>query len=318
MESSLLKTAGEIAGIAGLVLGVFFLILQAMLKKNIFPKLAQKRAHNNFFKMMLFAVVLALFGIIAWFTEFIRTPDLAKFQKNTYSTDGSIISKKDADKIAEIDRGSTSRSAANKPIPDNGRITAKKNTDKIAPVDRGSTSQSAANEPIPDNGAITAKKDTDEIAMIDRDLTSQNDDYEPNPDDVSITAEKDNDRIFMIDRGLTSRSADYEPTPDDRNTFNLPNQIEKVFIIMQNPGPLVDGSSEFYYITDPNGLLAKFAEAVAYAKKHGKRLIIAASDSKGIAWYQKEIKYNGKLLREVFYRNPEETKNSIGAELPLN
>ena len=102
------------------------------------------------------------------------------------------------------------------------------------------------------------------------------------------------------------------------NFLYVPDEVKKVWIIMQDYGPLVDGSSEFYEFTDRNGLIGNFEKYVDYARKNNKRLLITASDANESSWrYQKEIKYLGVKLKEALYRSPDQKKNFFGVEVPL-
>lgn len=66
MEAGLLKTLGQIAGIGGISLGVFFLLFRDLIRKKIFPQLPEPDA----FKLLVLISVLvwsvALAGIGAW------------------------------------------------------------------------------------------------------------------------------------------------------------------------------------------------------------------------------------------------------------
>lgn len=102
------------------------------------------------------------------------------------------------------------------------------------------------------------------------------------------------------------------------NYLYVPSKITKVWIIMQNHGPLIDGSSNFYEFTDRRGLIANFDKYLYYARKNNKRLVITASNSDESAWYQENIKYKGSRLNEVLYRSPDQQRNFFGVEVPLD
>ena len=101
------------------------------------------------------------------------------------------------------------------------------------------------------------------------------------------------------------------------NYLEVPSKVTMVWIIMQNQGPLVDGSSEFYEFTNRQGLIANFDSYLDYARKNNKRLFITASDSDESVWYHNNIKYKGSRLKQDLYRSPDQHKNFFGAEVPL-
>jgi len=66
METELLKTVGQIAGIGGIALGVFLLLYRDIIRKKIFPTLTKQQ---RFQLLMLISVLVwsvALAGIGAW------------------------------------------------------------------------------------------------------------------------------------------------------------------------------------------------------------------------------------------------------------
>ena len=46
METEILKTVGQVAGIGGIALGVFLLLFRDIIRKNIFPKLPAAEAYR--------------------------------------------------------------------------------------------------------------------------------------------------------------------------------------------------------------------------------------------------------------------------------
>jgi len=110
MSANLLKTLGEIAGIGGITLGIFFLVLRGIIKKDIFPQLAKNQAFKILSKMITFAFVLAVLGIGSWlFSDFFKTSNqtqLAKEFSKVIIEDGKIIAEKEDGKIIALDRGS--------------------------------------------------------------------------------------------------------------------------------------------------------------------------------------------------------------------
>lgn len=66
MEISLLKTLGQVAGIGGISLGVFFLLLRYFIHKNIFPKLSNERAYRLLRQFQYSVFVIAATGMVLW------------------------------------------------------------------------------------------------------------------------------------------------------------------------------------------------------------------------------------------------------------
>lgn len=67
MDIEILKTVGQIAGIGGLSLGIFFLLFKELIRKNIFPKLETDHAYKL---IRLFSILIwsaAIVGLICWF-----------------------------------------------------------------------------------------------------------------------------------------------------------------------------------------------------------------------------------------------------------
>ena len=66
MDSSLLKTVGQTAGIGGLALGVFLIIFREVIRKNIFPHLAQIHGYRIIRMIVVATFLIASMGIAAW------------------------------------------------------------------------------------------------------------------------------------------------------------------------------------------------------------------------------------------------------------
>lgn len=62
----ILKIMGQIAGIGGLVVGVFLLLSKDIIHKKIFPKLPKKKAYELLRLIVILAWLLAIFGIGCW------------------------------------------------------------------------------------------------------------------------------------------------------------------------------------------------------------------------------------------------------------
>lgn len=67
MDIEILKTVGQIAGIGGLSIGMFFLLFKELIRKNIFPKLEKAHAYKliRLFSILIWSAAIA--GLICWF-----------------------------------------------------------------------------------------------------------------------------------------------------------------------------------------------------------------------------------------------------------
>src|ERR1700677_1018778 len=66
MDNALIETFAKAAAIGGLALGVFLLICQNIIRKNIFPKLASQNAYRLIRLMLVLTFLISAFGIGAW------------------------------------------------------------------------------------------------------------------------------------------------------------------------------------------------------------------------------------------------------------
>ena len=66
METELLKTLGQIAGIGGIALGVFLLLFRDLIRKKIFPTLTKDQAFRLLRLIAILIWSVALAGIGAW------------------------------------------------------------------------------------------------------------------------------------------------------------------------------------------------------------------------------------------------------------
>jgi len=66
MDSSIIKIAGQIAGIGGIALIVFLWIFRDIIRKNIFSKLTRQHSYQIFRLIIIITGLIALAGIAAW------------------------------------------------------------------------------------------------------------------------------------------------------------------------------------------------------------------------------------------------------------
>lgn len=66
METKLLSTLAQIAGIGGIALGVFLLIFRDVIRKRIFPTLTRQQAYRLLVLALVLSWSVAIAGIVAW------------------------------------------------------------------------------------------------------------------------------------------------------------------------------------------------------------------------------------------------------------
>lgn len=66
MDTELLKTVGQIAGIGGIALGVFLLLFRELIRKSILPRLPAREASRFLTLIAVLVWSVALAGIGAW------------------------------------------------------------------------------------------------------------------------------------------------------------------------------------------------------------------------------------------------------------
>jgi hypothetical protein len=66
MDTELLKTVGQIAGIGGIALGVFLILFRELIRKSIFPRLSAQQASRLLTLIAVLVWSAALAGIGAW------------------------------------------------------------------------------------------------------------------------------------------------------------------------------------------------------------------------------------------------------------
>jgi hypothetical protein len=66
MDAGLLKTLGQLLGIGGLALGVFFFLFREVIRKSIFPTLKKDDAYRLLRLITVLIWSVAVIGIAAW------------------------------------------------------------------------------------------------------------------------------------------------------------------------------------------------------------------------------------------------------------
>jgi hypothetical protein len=77
METQLLQELAKIAGIGGIALGVFVLLFEQVIRKNIFPMLSDDHASGLIRQFMYLTFGVAVVGIAAWTLVAVRGPQVA-------------------------------------------------------------------------------------------------------------------------------------------------------------------------------------------------------------------------------------------------
>lgn len=67
MEASqLLLTVGQVAGIGGVALGVLLLVFRDVVRRNIFPRLAQNQAYRVITLVVILTFAISALGLVVW------------------------------------------------------------------------------------------------------------------------------------------------------------------------------------------------------------------------------------------------------------
>jgi hypothetical protein len=66
MDTELLKTLGQVLGIGGLALGIFFLLFRELIRKSIFPMLKKDDAYRLLRLITVLIWSVAVIGVAAW------------------------------------------------------------------------------------------------------------------------------------------------------------------------------------------------------------------------------------------------------------
>jgi hypothetical protein len=66
IDSEILKTVGQVAGIGGIAIGALILVFREIIRKNIFPNLIRQQAYRLLVLMVVFVWTVAIAGLVAW------------------------------------------------------------------------------------------------------------------------------------------------------------------------------------------------------------------------------------------------------------
>lgn len=66
MDIETIKVFGQVAGMGGLSLGVFFYLFKEVIRKQIFPQLTKQQAYNIIRLILVLNSIVVLAGIGAW------------------------------------------------------------------------------------------------------------------------------------------------------------------------------------------------------------------------------------------------------------
>lgn len=86
MDFETLKGFGQIAGIGGLSLGVFFLLFRDVIRKNVFSKMSQANSYRLMRQLLFLVWSIAILGIGVWAVLQLRSP---QSEENSVPVNGS-------------------------------------------------------------------------------------------------------------------------------------------------------------------------------------------------------------------------------------
>jgi hypothetical protein len=98
----------------------------------------------------------------------------------------------------------------------------------------------------------------------------------------------------------------------------VPNQISTVYVILQKPDSLVDGTSELLALVDREEFLKNYVKYLNTAKEKNMKLVITACTAGETQWLHAKIKYKGKYLKPTLYRDPNQSKSFPGVQFPTD
>jgi hypothetical protein len=84
MDEHTIKIFGQVAGIGGLALGVFFYLFREIIRRNFFSKLTKRHSYDIIRLMLILIWSIAIVGIIAWIYagKTSVAPDFKKYDLN--------------------------------------------------------------------------------------------------------------------------------------------------------------------------------------------------------------------------------------------
>ncbi len=86
METELLKTVGQIAGVGGVALGILFLVFREVLREALFPRLTRDQAYRLMRFIILATWSVAIVGLLTWgWVETRSAPDRSSQSPGTGS-----------------------------------------------------------------------------------------------------------------------------------------------------------------------------------------------------------------------------------------
>ena len=103
----------------------------------------------------------------------------------------------------------------------------------------------------------------------------------------------------------------------EAHKISMPPEVAMVYVFLQKPETLGDGSSEFLGRISRDEFLRNVSQYESMAKSKRVKLIIRASTADQKQWLQNQIKYDDKILRKSKFRDPSDNKISEGVEWPL-
>lgn len=108
MDSELLKTVGQVAGIGGVALGVFLILFREVIRKQIFPSLTKAQAYRLLSLVVILVWSVALAGIGAWvYTSVAADPQPATLNQQSQGSQSPNVGQVKGDVTISINQPSS-------------------------------------------------------------------------------------------------------------------------------------------------------------------------------------------------------------------
>jgi len=115
MDTELIKTVGQVAGIGGVALGVFLLLFRDLIRKQIFPMLAKREGYRllRLIAVLIWSVALAGIGAWVWTSQ----PVTAQPASTDVRANNGVAAGRDANIGGDVTIGSGTAPGTEAPQP---------------------------------------------------------------------------------------------------------------------------------------------------------------------------------------------------------
>lgn len=120
------------------------------------------------------------------------------------------------------------------------------------------------------------------------------------------------------DLAESKENADSYSAGNPSDAIFIPSNVAIIYVHLQRPGLLVDGSSELLGAFNRDEFVRYFEEFRKMAHDKGMRLMIAAATDGEKEWLHNKIMYRNKHLKPATWRDTPSHSNHTGVEIPLN